>query len=309
MWNYDFEVPENKRVRFIVHTDAKNEADDQFTIAHAVMTPKLDVRGIVAGHFNKSTIPYPDGTTAAASYAEIEKILNLMHVRDRYNVYLGAPHPIPDEKTPIESDGAKFIVEEAMKEDDRPLFIGMMGAITDLASAILMEPRICERMTCIWIGGDVYPEGGQEFNLMQDINGANVVFASKMPVWQVTKQVYKSFTISLAELQVKVKPYGQIGNYLFQQMVDFNTKTGENMRWPHGEIWNLGDEGVVAAIMDEPQHVSGFTMQPAPRVNEDMSYTLGTIDKQIRVYHEMNARLDLEDLFAKLQINFPEKDS
>ena len=58
----------------------------------------------------------------------------------------------------------------------------MMGAITDLASAILMEPRICERMTCIWIGGDVYPDGGQEFNLMQDINGANVVFSSKMPV-------------------------------------------------------------------------------------------------------------------------------
>lgn len=67
----------------------------------------------------------------------------------------------------------------------RPLYIGMQGAITDLACAILMEPRICERMTCIWIGGADYPEGGEEFNLMSDINAANVVLSSSMPLWQV----------------------------------------------------------------------------------------------------------------------------
>ena len=26
-------------------------ADDQFTVAHALMTEKLDVKGIIAGHF------------------------------------------------------------------------------------------------------------------------------------------------------------------------------------------------------------------------------------------------------------------
>lgn len=42
MWPaYDFTVPENKRFRYICHTDAKNEADDQFTIAHVLMTDKL----------------------------------------------------------------------------------------------------------------------------------------------------------------------------------------------------------------------------------------------------------------------------
>ena len=53
MWKYAYQVSENKKIRVIVHTDCKNEADDQFALAHHLMTPKFDVRGIVAGHFVK----------------------------------------------------------------------------------------------------------------------------------------------------------------------------------------------------------------------------------------------------------------
>ena len=55
MWNYQFEVPKSKQVRLIVYTDCKNEADDQFALAHALMTPKVDVVGIIAAHFEKVT--------------------------------------------------------------------------------------------------------------------------------------------------------------------------------------------------------------------------------------------------------------
>ena len=54
MWNYEYVVPENKKVRMIVHTDCKNEADDQFALAHHLMTPRFDLKGIVAGHFWKN---------------------------------------------------------------------------------------------------------------------------------------------------------------------------------------------------------------------------------------------------------------
>ena len=52
MFEYAFKVPESKRVRVLIHTDCKNEADDQFAIAHHFMTPKFDIRGLIAGHFN-----------------------------------------------------------------------------------------------------------------------------------------------------------------------------------------------------------------------------------------------------------------
>ncbi|MDE6995571.1 MAG: nucleoside hydrolase, partial [Lachnospiraceae bacterium] len=180
---YNFKVPEQKRVRLIIHTDCKNEADDQYAVAHQLLTPKFDVRGIVAGHFDIGQNRYPQGKTTKASYDEVLKVLQLMHLEGRYPVLMGATTGLEDDRTPIVSEGAAFIIEEAMKEDDRPLYIGLQGAITDLASAILMKPEICSRMTAIWIGGGIYPQGGREFNLFQDIHAANVVFRSAMPLW------------------------------------------------------------------------------------------------------------------------------
>ena len=96
---------------------------------------------------------------------------------------------MPNTSTPVDSEGARLIVEEAMKADDRPLYAIFLGPLTDLASAYLMEPRIAKRLTAIWIGGGLYPDGGEEFNLGNDIAAANVVMASNIELWQVPKNV------------------------------------------------------------------------------------------------------------------------
>lgn len=304
MWKYEYTVPENKKVRVIVHTDCKNEADDQFALAHHLMTPRFDVKGIVAGHFWKNPQEYGELGTAKASYDEIVKVMELMGVKEAYPVYMGACRALENEQTPIESEGAHFIIEEAMREDSRPLYVACQGAVTDVASALLLKPEIAERMIVIWIGGGDYPEGGFEFNLLMDIHAVNVIFASKVPVWQVPKSLYKVMAVSLAELQLKVRPCGEIGKYLFEQMVSFNKKAAAyEMEWPHGEIWGLGDQGTIAVLMEELEKVS-YDMVPAPRIAEDMSYIHGQDNREIRVYHYLDARLTLEDFFAKLAINY-----
>ena len=304
MWNYEYTVPENKKVRVIVHTDCKNEADDQYAVAHHLMTPKFDIKGLVAGHFWKNPQQYGELGTAQASYDEILKVMDLMGVKEQYPVKMGAPRGLEDEKTPIDSEGARLIIEEAMKDDKRPLYIACQGAVTDVASALLMKPEIAERMTVIWIGGGDYPKGGFEFNLMMDIHAVNVIFASKVPVWQIPMSLYKVMAVSLAELQLKVRPCGEIGKYLFEQMVDFNHVAAKyDMSWPHGEIWGLGDQGTVAVLMEELEKVS-YDLVPAPRIAEDMTYIHGQDNREIRVYNYLDARLTLEDFFAKLQLNF-----
>ena len=135
-----FQVPEKKRIRMIVDTDCKNEADDQFALAHHLMTPMFEVKGIIAAHFEKGR-PDLRGKSMMASYDEINLMLDLMELKGEVPVLKGCPEALPDEHTPVESEGARFIVEEAMKEDSKPLFIALQGAITDLASALLMEPK------------------------------------------------------------------------------------------------------------------------------------------------------------------------
>ena len=305
MRNYRFTVPKQKQIRVIVHTDCKNEADDQFALAHWLMTPMAEVRGIVAAHFDsKARMYHTEHNTARQSYDEVLKVLKLMGLEGKYPVLLGAEEPMADEQTIMDSEGARFIIEEAMRDDPRPLYIACQGGVTDVAAAILMEPAICDRMTCIWIGGGVWPEGGWEFNLVQDIHAVNVIFGSSMPVWQVPMNVYKKYTVSLAELEYKVYPCGEIGKYLFEQMAEFNMQLANLPHWPHGEIWNLGDQGCLAVLMQEREQTTDYTLQPAPRIAPDCSYVHGQGYRDIRVYHNTDNRLTLEDFFCKLALNY-----
>lgn len=303
---YAFKVPENKKIRVIVHTDCKNEADDQFAVAHHLMTPRFDVRGIVAAHFWKNPQEYGELGTAQASYDEVLKVLDLMDLSGTVPVALGAPKALDDEFTPIDSEGAQLIINEAMKDEKRPLYLCCQGSLTDVASALLMKPEIADRMTVIWVGGADYPKGGFEFNLMMDQNAVNVVFSSKVEVWQIPMSLYKIMAVSLSELQLKVYPCGKIGKYLFEQMTAFNEYAATyDMLWPQGEIWGLGDQASIAVLMEELEKTS-YDLVPAPRIAEDMTYILDTDNRPIRVYTSLDARLTLEDFFAKLKINYGE---
>lgn len=303
MFKYDFNVPANKKIRLLVHTDCKNEADDQFALAHHLMTPKFIIQGIIAGHFDYYPQEYGKGGTVKASYDEIIKILNLMGLDDQYSVAMGSPGPLIDEMTPIPSAGAEMIIQEALKDDPLPLFVVFQGSLTDLASAYLLEPQIAKGMTAIWIGGGKWPDGGYEFNLLQDINAANVVFHSPIPLWQIPMNAYKQIAVSLAELQYRVKPCGQIGCYLFEQMAAFNEKLSYYQEWPHGETWGLGDQGTVTVLLEERERMD-YNWYPAPRISEEMTYIHEQNNRLIRVYHTLDSRLTLEDFYAKLAINF-----
>lgn len=302
-----FTVSPKKQFRVIINTDCKNEADDQFVVAHHLMTPKFDVRGIVACHFETKGKEFGVGKTMEASYDEVQLVLKLMDLTGEYPVLRGAVGPMADESTPVDSEGARFIIEEAMREDDRPLFVAFQGALTDLASALLLEPRIADRMTAIWIGGGAYPQGGVEFNLKQDIPAANVVMASRVPLWQVPSNAYKQVTVTLSELQARVAPCGDLGAYLFQQMVDLNDRKADRLDWPHGESWCLGDQPTVSLLLDDQNNTCNYDILPAPRVAPDCSYIPQPDGRPIRVYHTVDARMTLEDFYAKMHLFFPPK--
>lgn len=291
-----FDVPMEKKIRLIINTDAKNEADDQFAIVHALLTPRFVIKGIIAAHFGAERT----NTSMQESYEEVRHLLSLMKLEPEVPVYKGAEHAMPDERTPVPSEGAELIVREAMADDPLPLYVIFLGPVTDLASALLLEPRIAGRLTAVWIGGGAYPEGGREFNLQNDIPAANAVMASSVPLWQVPRSVYTTIRVSLAELALKVRPYGQVGRYLFDQMVEFNDRHAGNPRFPKGEMWALGDSPAVSLLIDH--HEYGFEMRPAPRIAEDMSYEHRPTDRLIRVYHDVDPRFTLEDMFAKIAL-------
>jgi purine nucleosidase len=287
--------PHPHRARVIVNTDAKNEADDQYAIVHALLTPSFEIEGVIAAHFGTRK----SGTSMLDSRAEVDLLLDLMAWQGRVRVENGAPYALPDDRTPVPSPGANLIIESALKEgDDRPLHIAFYGPLTDMASALLMEPRIQEperNVRVVWIGGGPYPGGGPEFNLSNDITAANVVFRSKLEVWQIPWPVYRRMPVSYAELEDKVAPCGPLGRYLVDQLVEYNaTHASAPM-----EYRSLGDSPAVGVIMYPG--CGDWSMRPAPEFTDDMHYVHRGRNRDIRVYETIDARFVHEDFFAKLR--------
>lgn len=290
-----FKIPEEKKIRVILDTDVKNEVDDQFAIVQAVLTESFDIRGIIPAHFGSEK----SKTSQKDSYDEAVLVLEKMNMRDKIKLYNGAERAIENETTPINSQGAELIINEAMKDDKRPLFISFLGPLTDMASALLLKPEIAERdITVIWIGGRDYPIGGWEYNLNNDIAAANVVFKSKVRLWQVPRNVYRMMPVSFAELYDRVYPYGEIGKYLCENVIAFNNAAPSRP----AEYRILGDSPSVGLMMYED--CGEWSEMPAPEFDKDMKYIHNDKNRPIRVYKNINSRFILEDLYAKLRLAY-----
>lgn len=296
-----YTIPPGAAMRVIVDTDAKNEADDQYAIMHHLLTPSFDVRGIIATHFEskaKST-----GETMEMSYQEVLRVMELAQIDD-IPVLRGCPLPLTDIGDAPDSDGVNFLIDEARREDSRPLYIAVQGAMTNVAAALNKAPDIAKKLIILWNGGGPYPMGRREFNLMQDPDACRVVLESEAQVWQIPQNVYAGLEVTLAELSYKVRPCGRIGEYLFDQLVkqnhqDYNPffllRTGEN--------WTLGDNTTIAVLLQN--HFRGnWHETKAPKIRDDLTYAENPTGKTIRVYDSIDVRMTLEDFFAKLNLAY-----
>lgn len=287
---FDVKYPPEAKQRVIVNTDAKNEADDQYAIVQAILTPSFELHGIIPAHFGTGK----SATSLQDSHDETMLLLSLMGLEDAVNVADGATHAMPDESTPVDSPGARLIIDEAMKDDDRPLHVAFYGPVTDISSALLLEPEIENRgIRVVWIGGGEWPNGGREYNLSNDIHAANVLMKSNLEVWQVPRSTYRTMGVTYAELIEKVYPQGEIGKYLVEQLLEFNAKTN-----PHMEYRSLGDSPCIGIIMDP--NCGRWSWRPAPTFDMQMHYIHTGQYRPIRVYDSVNTRFIHEDFFAKL---------
>jgi inosine-uridine nucleoside N-ribohydrolase len=284
-------MPPEKCTRVILNTDAKNEADDQFAIVHALLTPSFELHGIVPAHFGSAKSP----TSLEDSHDEVMLLLRLMDLEGQVRVADGAPAALPDTATPARSPGADLIIAEALEDDPRPLHVAFLGPLTDMASALLLAPEIARRdVRVIWIGGGHWPVGNREYNLSNDIAAANVVARSGIELWQIPMPVYRRMAVSYAELYERVAGQGPLGKYLVDQLLDWNARM---VPYPI-EHRSLGDSPAIGVMMDPECGESDWV--PGPEYSELMTYLHTGRNRPIKLYRNVDQRFILEDFFAKL---------
>ena len=174
-------VPPKGIIDAVIDTDTYNEIDDQFALSYMIRSnDKINLKAIYAAPFFNSHSTSPrDGMER--SYNEIFNILNLMgedELKDR--VFRGSDKYLPSESEYVDSDAARHLVSLAMNYTaEKPLYVVAIGAITNVASALLINPEIADRIVLVWLGGHSFEwPNTKEFNMYQDVAAARVIFNS-----------------------------------------------------------------------------------------------------------------------------------
>lgn len=296
-------VPEGK-IDVVLDTDAYNEIDDQFAIGYMLRnTQKFNIKGICAAPFlnGKSTCA-SDGMEK--SYNEIRKLLSLAEMRGLENsVFKGSEEFLKDEKTAVRSEAADFIA--ALADDyspEKPLYIVAIGAITNVASALLKNPKMTENCVVVWLGGHGVhmPLAASEFNMKQDIAAARVVFGCGIPLVQLPcGGVVDHFLTSKYELEHWLKGKNALCDYLYNNTVQEADSYAAGKPWTR-VIW---DVTAVAWLLNENSKFMAERLMPSPIPEYDGHYAFDPTRHLIKYVYNINRDSLFEDLFNKLGEN------
>jgi hypothetical protein len=122
---------------------------------------------------------------ALRSYQEIERVFEKCGFPNNGRIFHGSPGYLTSLETPIDSPAATFIVERARAEPERPLYVCAMGALTNIASALLMAPDIVRNIVVVWTSG--FPSyaplsNRPSLNLVQDHLASQLLFDCGAPI-------------------------------------------------------------------------------------------------------------------------------
>lgn len=281
----------------VLDTDAYNEIDDQFAIAYAMKTTeRIHLKALYAAPFHNhhSTSP-EDGMER--SYDEILNLQNLMGTK--VPVYRGSRTYLKDEKTPVESESARDLAERALSyTPGKPLYVAAIGAITNVASALLMCPEIADRIVVVWLGGNALEmPSNREFNLFQDVAAGRVVFDSGAPLVMLPcAGVVSAFVTTEPEMRYWLSGKNALCDYLVQHTVD------EANAYAEGKVWSrvIWDVTTIGWLLNDGNHFVHDKLIPTPIPEYDDHWAFDANRPFCKYVFHIDRDALMGDLFAKL---------
>lgn len=294
-------IPPAGRLRVVLDTDTYNEIDDQYALAYTLLSPeRMSVEAIYAAPYlnDRSTSA---GNGMEKSYEEIHRLLNFFPDVDKKIALRGSDRFFERKGSPIDSPAARDLIDKAMKPGDSPLYVLTIGCPANVSSAILMEPKIKEKIVVVWLGGTPsYWPSAREFNLQQDVIASQVLFDSGVALVQIpTKNVSEHLRTTVPELEQHLRGRSLIGDYLYGQFLEYfavhanRQRLGENYPWSK-VIWDIS----TVAWLNNPAWAPSDIV-PSPVLTDDMRWQTAPNRHNIRVANNINRDAVFNDLFGR----------
>ncbi len=256
-------------VDVVLDTDAFNEIDDQFALAYLLRSKeKLNTVAVYAApFFNHNSTSPKDGMEK--SYIELQKILSL--AGESVPTFRGAENFLKSETEAVYSPAVEDLVQRARNySPEHPLFVVAIGAITNIASAILADECVKNNTVVVWLGGQSLETGNcREFNLMQDVAAARVVMGSGVPLVQLPCEgVVRQFSISKPELEYWFMGKNPLADYLARNTVAAAERYAKGLPWTR-TVW---DVTAVAWLLNEVDRFMLSRLQPTALPSYSLYY-------------------------------------
>jgi purine nucleosidase len=286
-------TPRAGKIRMILDTDTYNEIDDQFAVVYSLLSSeRLIVDAIYAApFFNARSSGAADGMEK--SYDEIHRLLERLSISPENFVFKGSTQFLSDGDNPCESEAASDLVKRAMQSNDEPLYVVAIGGITNIASAILIEPEIVNKIVVVWLGGHaLHWADTNEFNLRQDVIASKLILDCGVPLVQIPcAGVTTHLKTTVPELEAHVKGKGDIGDFLFETFCGYRE---DHLAWSK-EIWDLS---AIAYLINEswvPTHIVH-----SPILTKEKTWSFDQSRHLIRSAFMVNRDPIFRDFFTKL---------
>jgi purine nucleosidase len=309
------QLPSGK-VSVVIDTDCANEIDDQFALAWALLrSDRIHTLGIYATPFSfahrKALYPaaHPEARPFASpaigmerSLEEIVRIQDLLGLAHRPAALRGSPGYLASLSQPIRSAATEHLIATAMSmPEGEPLYVVALGCATNVSSALLIEPKIAEKIVVVWTSAfpSHAPHVNQSFNLEQDVLASQWLYESGAPlVYLPGYHVGAQLRLSLAEVERFVAPHGAMGQYLRALFADnpLWALTGRPSSAAHSwVIWDL----INIAWLLNPDWVPSHIV-PTPILGNDLRWQLRPAAHPMREAFGVQRDAIFNDLFGAL---------
>ena len=279
-----------EKINVILDTDTYNECDDQFALAYLLKSQeRFNIEAItVAPYHHDNNISILEGNEK--SYNEIIKTCKYLNFDTTNKVYKGSEDYLQNNYNET-TKAVEKIIEIAMKNEKT--YILSIGAITNIAIAILKEPRIIDRIEIVWLGGhSLLQNKNDELNFRQDIKAVQTVLESNVKLTIIPcKSVASNLKISIYELEHFLKGKNELCDYLCQRFYNDGVHGIQERR----VIWDIS---VIAYLINQDWFEE--KKMDCPEINKDLSYTFNKNDRKIKFVTYLDSDKIYNDLFDKL---------
>jgi purine nucleosidase len=181
-----------------------------------------------------------------------------------------------------------------MDRGHTPLYVVAIGALTNVASAILIEPGIIERIVVVWLGGNAlhWPHT-DEFNLSQDLLASRLIFDCGVPLVHVPcRGVTTHLLTTVPEIERYVEGRGAIGDYLAQI---FKAYVADHYAWSK-VLWDIA---TIAYLIDDRWVPTEIVHSPI--LTDQLTWSFDNSRHLIRSANFVHRDQIFRDLFTKLE--------